>query len=377
MGQKLGAFLRVLGSGLSPQAFQANVGMYQQEKTEEATERQMNIKSAFASLGVLGASASKIKQSMLNLEEGSQEHNQALKMLHDISKQAATITKRFPKFESSMNESFLASMMEMDEVKPKELYGKPQAHHYTQESRRTYEKTGKQSDLVAREKDPLVQVNTGDRARLKATGAYAEGIGEIAKNRANYALSAQKQNTQLDRVLVAIDRGAATGALEEQLLAVKNFAQTIGFNIEGVAEQELIRTVSNEMALRLRNPESGLGLTGNTSNRDLQFLKDSVVGLGRSEEGNKKIIKLLQKFNKLTIDVAKEQDRIIMANGGEVPMNLNSIIMDYVDNYDFFTKEERASIDRIKREQDQQEFPGMSSEQIERLKKLRQSQGGY
>jgi len=35
MGQKLEGFLRVLASGLSPQAFQANVGLYNQEKARE------------------------------------------------------------------------------------------------------------------------------------------------------------------------------------------------------------------------------------------------------------------------------------------------------------------------------------------------------
>lgn len=57
MADKLGAFLRVLGSGLSPQAFQANVGMYQQEKAEQQQVAQLTIKQTLANLGYLGVAA--------------------------------------------------------------------------------------------------------------------------------------------------------------------------------------------------------------------------------------------------------------------------------------------------------------------------------
>jgi hypothetical protein len=107
MGKKLESFLRVLGSGLSPQAFQANVGMYQQEKAEESriaeeqriaerSDKQFVLKQSFANLGVLGEAAKKANAA------GD------VNTMHKIGKKVDEITSRFPKYQAMMKESFLA-----------------------------------------------------------------------------------------------------------------------------------------------------------------------------------------------------------------------------------------------------------------------------
>jgi len=200
-------------------------------------------------------------------------------------------------------------------------------------------------------KEPLVRIDNrppGSAASRKASEAFGTGIGENATKRITYANSAAKQNAQLDIISLALQEGARTGYGEESILSIRSALETIGLKFgEGVGKEELIRTISNEMALRLRNPDSGLGLTGNTSNRDLEFLKNSVVGLGRTEAGNIEIIKMLKKFNDLTQAVALEQSKIIMENGGDVPVNLDSQLLKYVDNYKFFTEDERKRIDAL------------------------------
>ena len=117
MGQKLGAFLRVLGSGLSPQAFQANVGMYQQEKAEEAQVaqegraeesaiKQMGIKQAFANLGVLGIAAKKAN------EEGDTEQS------HRIGLAAKEVFDKIdPRYRGMAMDSFMAYTLEADKDK--------------------------------------------------------------------------------------------------------------------------------------------------------------------------------------------------------------------------------------------------------------------
>lgn len=108
MGQKLGAFLRVLGSGLSQQAFQANVGLYGKEKAEEnriageeRTEtsniKQLGIKQAFANLGVLGVAAKKAN------ETGDTEQS------HKIGLAAKEIFSNIdPRYRNMAQESFMA-----------------------------------------------------------------------------------------------------------------------------------------------------------------------------------------------------------------------------------------------------------------------------
>ena len=205
--------------------------------------------------------------------------------------------------------------------------------------------------LALKPQSPLVQVNTGDNIAAsgtkKATEKLGEGIGERANARLTQAFEAQRQNAQLDRVKLALARGAQTGLGEESILDIKSFGSTVlGLKLpENISEQELIRTVSNEMALRLRNPESGLGLTGSTSNKDLQFLKDSVVGLGRTEAGNILLIEMMKRFNGLKVAAAEEQVRIIEKNGGVVPSDIDKQLLSFVNNFQFLSPDERKQIE--------------------------------
>lgn len=199
------------------------------------------------------------------------------------------------------------------------------------------------SPRLGNQADTVVNVNS--QGETAATKKFGESIGERAGQRIDLAENALDQNLQLDRASMALERGAETGMGEETLLNLKNFGQTfLGMDFENVPEQEVVRTIQNQMALRLRNPASGLGLTGSTSNRDLQFLKDSVIGLARSEEGNELLIDMMKRQNNLKVDIAAEQNRIIEENGGVVPNNLDSQIMDFVNEYDFFTPEERTTL---------------------------------
>jgi hypothetical protein len=193
-----------------------------------------------------------------------------------------------------------------------------------------------------------VNVNTGSAPAIttEANKVVGKKLGESVATRYQQADEAVKQNAQLNQVSTAIAQGADTGLGAELILDIKSFGQTLGLDTGDLSGQELIRKVSNEMALRLRNPESGMGLTGSTSNADLKFLKDSVVGLGRTEAGNQLIIESMKRYNQLKIDVAKEQDRLIRENGGNVPSNLNGELMRFVNSYDLFTPEERSAMEQ-------------------------------
>ena len=209
----------------------------------------------------------------------------------------------------------------------------------------------------------IFNINTSEgiaaSGQKKATEKLGIGIGDRANTRLTQSFDAQRQNAQLDRIKLALSRGAGTSIGEETLLDAKSLAQTaFGIQLsEDVSEQETIRVISNEMALRLRNPESGLGLTGNTSNRDLSFLKSSIPGLQRTHLGNLKIIDLTKRMNRMRIDVANEQQRILMENGGVVPLDLDTKLMKFTDKYPFLTKEERTEIEKLTRDEKIQTQP--------------------
>lgn len=206
---------------------------------------------------------------------------------------------------------------------------------------------GPGGELIAenlRVRDPETVINLG-AAETEANKEFGKGIGDRANDRIGVAQEASNQDAQLDRVLLAITEGAETGIGSEFFLDMKNIGESFfGMDFANVADQEVIRQVQNEMALRLRNPDSGLGLTGSTSNRDLEFLKASVVGLARTEGGNILMIEFMKRKNQMKRDIADEQTRLIADNDGKIPSDLDSKLLKFVDEYPLFNAQERSQL---------------------------------
>lgn len=98
---------------------------------------------------------------------------------------------------------------------------------------------------------------------------------------------------------------ADTGWSTPITLPIKQAFRSIGVDIgDEVPLLEAMQAQQNQMALRLRNPESGFGLTGNTSNQDVRFLKDAVAGIEKTPAGNRAV---------LTIMMAKQRREAMLA----------------------------------------------------------------
>ena len=200
----------------------------------------------------------------------------------------------------------------------------------------------------------VVAENTNQRSPLvsmpgpesSANSAYGKGIGDRATERLSSAQSARTQNAQYEKMLESLDAGMSTGLGQSQLVDLKNIGQSLfGLELdESVGEQELLTAFGNQLAMQMRNPASGMGLTGSTSNKDLDFLKGSVAGLSKTPEGNRLIIGMAMKMNDFKLAMADEQQRIIAANGGQVPNNLDTELMRFADNYQIFTPQEKQEI---------------------------------
>jgi len=205
-------------------------------------------------------------------------------------------------------------------------------------------------------KGTSVNVNTGaetvNAGEVKASEAFGTDVGERATKRIQAAQEAQNQLYDMERMELAIARGAETGFGQESMASLKSMAAGM-FDIEfddSLGEQEIIRQITNKAALRIRNPESGMGLPGSASNRDVIFLKSSVPGLMNSTEGNAKIIEMSRRMSKLQQDVAAEQSRIVQANGGVIPMDLDTQLMKFVNTQQILTPEERQEIEMLSKQ---------------------------
>ena len=191
---------------------------------------------------------------------------------------------------------------------------------------------------------PLVTIDqTGETS---ATKAYGGTVGARAGDRDDKAFATYADDTNLNSLELALERGARSGFGEDVILDVRGALDTLGLVQfpDGAVQSEVVRSIGNQLALRMRNPKSGLGLTGNTSNKDLQFLKDSVAGIGRSEGGNRLLVKMAKKQNQFKRDIAAKQSQIIMNNGGVVPVDLDGRLMTFANGYEMFTKTERDEI---------------------------------
>lgn len=158
---------------------------------------------------------------------------------------------------------------------------------------------------------------------------------------------AVQQNTfmKVKELQNLLDKGLKTGITEDLLLPVKKVASELtGANFDDVPEQELFNALSNQLALMIRNPDSGMGLPGATSNRDISFLTASVSRLAGTPEGNKLILKQYEKLYDFNKDIIDFQNKLIEKNNGVVPFDLESKLSDYGSKYKFYTEEERKEI---------------------------------
>ena len=206
-------------------------------------------------------------------------------------------------------------------------------------------------DLEPKIAKEVIEAEEKGLGRKKLNEKLAE---QFAKD-IEFARKSLEMDQQLDRMSLALSRGAKTGKMEEFILEGKSFLQSIGFDVGDLSEQEMLRELSNKMALMLRNPSSGLGLTGNTSERDLQFLKDSVPGLARTEGGNVAIIGMLKKVNGYKQALAQEQLRL--TKKGFSPIEVSEQMISFARGYEIFSKQERKQIERLLRQDPQKQTP--------------------
>lgn len=174
-----------------------------------------------------------------------------------------------------------------------------------------------------------------DQVELKKAGAPSVNVdlkGQTAGAQESAKLDAKKldgMRSQADAAAGALDdintvegwlKGLDTGSLAPEKLAAQKFLGGLGINTnifgskEQVAKAEAALTIVNQMALKLRNPESGLGMPGAMSDKDLAFLKQSTVGLETTEPGRNLIIDLTRRAASRRMEIARMADEFYYQN---------------------------------------------------------------
>lgn len=128
-------------------------------------------------------------------------------------------------------------------------------------------------------------------AAQTATGAGVEAAKQFGQDAAktfgaiqDSGRAAAKERSRL-ALLRADLKNTYTGPGANMLLGIKRAANAFGIKVDGLAEGEAARALSNQLALSLRNPAGGEGMPGAMSDADRNFLMQSVPGLLSSPQG--------------------------------------------------------------------------------------------
>lgn len=235
-------------------------------------------------------------------------------------------------------------------MQSKGYFGKPTPEPTSamKEAQSLYPGDKKKQDeyILQKSLKPGTEVNITQEAEesylKKANEKLATDNFEVVKQVREKAEGARGFNYELRQLDTLLESGIPTGAREEALLPLKKWAQDtleIG-NAEELAGQELFKQIGNRLALKMRNPDSGLGLTGATSDRDVKFLLDGNPNLSNSPAGNRIIIKMGLRQNEYAERLEQFISEKMSENNGLPPKNLSKLITDWRNINPIFTQAE-------------------------------------
>ena len=127
----------------------------------------------------------------------------------------------------------------------------------------------------------------------------------------------------------ALDTGVRTGSFGEHEQNMRRFGMLLGIgNADQLAGGELLTSVQNRMALIMRNPDSGMGMPGAVSDRDLTFLKDAQIGMNRTPEGNRQMLQAFRLLEQRKLEIAQLADAYVEQHG-QLDVGFNKIVKRY------------------------------------------------
>jgi len=172
-------------------------------------------------------------------------------------------------------------------------------------------------------KPPSTQItnNVGGEKMDPAQKRFAEKSSDFfAEDYQTYRKArnqARDMLNQYDLAKEALDTNVKTGTFGETEQYLRKLAVSIGIgdeeSVNKVAGGELLKTVTNRMALLMRNPDSGMGMPGSVSDRDLTFLKEAQVSLGTSNP--RAMIEAFERIERRKIEIADLADAYVKKHG--------------------------------------------------------------
>lgn len=126
---------------------------------------------------------------------------------------------------------------------------------------------------------------------------------------------------------------------------------------ENYSYGEATQALQAQMAMILRNPDSGAGLPGSASERDVEFLMSAVPSLEKTALGNELIIKWSMKMAEMKLERSRQMMKYMRENGGVLDWGFWEEWGKYVDANSIIEEEDMEKVQQAK-------VQGMSDEEL-------------
>lgn len=189
------------------------------------------------------------------------------------------------------------------------------------------------------------------KAPIEVAQKYNEGLQlqnlKLREQVIDQAKSARQQREMTNRFMqLNSDPNVASGRFAESISGLKNAAASFGVDIKGLAGEQAMQSIGAQMALAIRNPDSGMGMPGAVSRQDLSFLQSMPPGLNQSKDGRALIADTYNAIN----DRALHVQRMMLEHekdGGKFDSGFLKKVSDYGDNNPIFTKSRQEQLDKL------------------------------
>lgn len=187
-----------------------------------------------------------------------------------------------------------------------------------------------------------VQMKQASRPQnIVSVSGEKKGAEKMAEFMANRYSTIQKNADGAQAILDNADaletalNGLPTGPAGDWIQTARRIGAQIGIeNPDKVGSGDLVQAITNKMALQIRAPggDSG-GMPGAMSDADREFLKQTVPGLLKTEEGNRQLIALMRAGARRNIDIANLAIDYAQNHGGQLDVGFDREMRDYVHQH--------------------------------------------
>lgn len=109
--------------------------------------------------------------------------------------------------------------------------------------------------------------------------------------------------------------GVSQGFGANEKLALRRIGESFGFKTEGVEDEMLFNSITRQMALSARNPDSGMGMPGSMSDADREFLVSLFPSLMNTPGGNALMVEAQIMKAQRNIEIRQMMNQYLESNG--------------------------------------------------------------